>query len=174
MRFADLDGTPIDVYQQNTNMNDEAGQSYPATVDALLDNAVGPNGYYGAFGVNMHNDYQAPHRPRRPIVAVRTGPRRARSMSYKQMLEWVDGRNASTIAVDELERRQVHVHDDRRARRHRAPDAAPGPGSDGHAHRRDAVAGRTVPFTRWTMKGIEYALLHGRHGNLPGALRLSR
>ena len=34
-------GSIVDVYQQNTNMNDEAGQAYPATVNALLDKAVG-------------------------------------------------------------------------------------------------------------------------------------
>ena len=44
MRFAKLDGTPIDVFQQNTNMADEAGQNMPTTVAALLDNAVGPLG----------------------------------------------------------------------------------------------------------------------------------
>ena len=66
MRFADLDGTPIDVYQENTNMDDEAGQAYPATVDALLDNALGPQGYYGAFGANMHTDSPAPHPDPRP------------------------------------------------------------------------------------------------------------
>jgi hypothetical protein len=42
MRFAGKDGTPVDVYQENTNMTDEAGQAYPATVNALLDNALGP------------------------------------------------------------------------------------------------------------------------------------
>ena len=57
MRFADTDGTPIDVYQQNTNINDEVGQAQPATINALLDNAIGANGYYGAFGANIHNEY---------------------------------------------------------------------------------------------------------------------
>jgi len=56
MRFADLDGTTIDVYQQNTNMDDEAAQVYPVTVNTLLDNALGPLGYYGAFGANIHTD----------------------------------------------------------------------------------------------------------------------
>ncbi len=41
MRFADLDGTMIDVYQVATQMTDESGQSYPFTIDALLDNALG-------------------------------------------------------------------------------------------------------------------------------------
>jgi fibronectin type 3 domain-containing protein len=96
MRFADLDGTTIDVYQQNTNMNDEAGQVYPATVDALLDNAVGPNGYYGTFGVNIHNDIQAPQQPDDAIVASAQA-RGVPLISYKQLLDWVDGRNGSTI-----------------------------------------------------------------------------
>ena len=69
MRFADLDGTLIDVYQENTNMNDESGQAYPATVNTLLDNALGPHGYYGAFGTNIHNDSNAPQPDDEAIVA---------------------------------------------------------------------------------------------------------
>ncbi|MFN3763763.1 MAG: hypothetical protein ACK4WK_11275, partial [Anaerolineae bacterium] len=56
MRFADLDGTIIDVYQATTQMTDESWQSYPYTIDALLERALGPEGYYGAFVANMHND----------------------------------------------------------------------------------------------------------------------
>ena len=37
-------------------MTDESGQTYPFTVDALLDQALGPEGYYGAFTANMHTD----------------------------------------------------------------------------------------------------------------------
>ena len=54
MRFADVDGTMIDVYQATTQMTDESEQSYPSTIDTLLDNALGPEGYYGAFTANMH------------------------------------------------------------------------------------------------------------------------
>ena len=96
MRFADTDGTPIDVYQQNTNMNDEANQLYPDTLNALLDNAIGPNGYYGAFGANIHNDYPNINF----LTEAMVESAQARSVpivSYEQMLDWVDGRNASTI-----------------------------------------------------------------------------
>ena len=41
MRFADSNGSLIDVYQENTNMTDESGQSYPSTINTLLDNALG-------------------------------------------------------------------------------------------------------------------------------------
>ena len=96
MRFAALEGTPIDVYQQNTNVVDEGGQDIPATIAALLDNAVGPAGYYGAFGANMHTDNPAPHAGAEAIVAAAQA-RGVPVISYKQMLDWVDGRNDSTI-----------------------------------------------------------------------------
>ena len=96
MRFADLDGSQIDVYQQNTNMDAEATQQSPATVAALLDNALGPNGFYGAFGTNIHNDFPAPNASAEAIFnsALTRG---VPVISYKQLLTWVDGRNASTI-----------------------------------------------------------------------------
>jgi hypothetical protein len=96
MRFADSDGTPIDVYQQNTNINDEAGQAYTATITTLLDNAVGPNGYYGAFGANMHTDNPAPHPGAEAIVAAAQA-RSVPVISYRQLLDWTDARNASSI-----------------------------------------------------------------------------
>ena len=77
-------------------MDDEAGQLYPATADALLDNAVGPNGYYGAFGTNIHTDFQAPQHDDEAIVAAAQA-RGVPVISYRQLLTWTDGRNNSTI-----------------------------------------------------------------------------
>ena len=56
MRFADRNGSLINVYQATTQMTDESGQTYPGTIDSLLDNALGPKGYYGVFTANMHTD----------------------------------------------------------------------------------------------------------------------
>ena len=56
MRFATSTGAFIDVYQATTQMTDESGQSYPFTIDTLLDRALGPEGYYGAFTANLHTD----------------------------------------------------------------------------------------------------------------------
>jgi fibronectin type 3 domain-containing protein len=95
MRFADLDGTPIDVYQAHTHMTDEAGQVYPATVNTLLDKALGPEGYYGALTVNMHTDF-ADHDGSDAIVASALA-RGVPIVSSKQMLDWLDGRDASTF-----------------------------------------------------------------------------
>ncbi len=80
MRFADLDGTLIDVYQANTNISDESTQDFADAIDSLLDHALGPEGYYGAFGI------EHPHRRARAAPGcggdrrVRSGTRRARDL----------------------------------------------------------------------------------------------
>ena len=134
MRFADLDGTPIDVYQQNTNMTDESTTSYQTTIDTLLDNALGPPGYYGAFGANMHTDNPAPHPGAETIVAAAQA-RSVPVISYKQMLDL--GRRPQQLhdPRTQLERRNVHVRHDRRSRRERAADDAPDPGPDRDSER---------------------------------------
>ena len=154
MRFADLDGTPIDVYQQNTNMNDEAGQSYPATVNALLDNAVGAAGFYGAFGVNIHYDYQAPQAANTAIVQSAQA-RGVPLVSYKQMLQWVDGRNASTIRSMSWSAGTFTFTTTVGLGAAGLQTLLPVQGPTGTLTS-VSCGGSTVPFTRWTMKGIEY------------------
>jgi hypothetical protein len=96
MRFADTDGSSIDVYQQNTNITDETTSAFTTAIDALLDNALGPQGYYGAFGTNIHVDNPAPL-PGYEQIVPEAQARGVPLISYKQLLDWVDGRNASTI-----------------------------------------------------------------------------
>jgi N,N-dimethylformamidase beta subunit-like, C-terminal/Domain of unknown function (DUF4082)/Bacterial Ig-like domain/Bacterial Ig domain len=96
MRFADLDGTLIDVYQAATQMTDESGQQYPFTIDTLLDRALGDEGYYGAFVINAHTD--------RPIILEATSvvdSAQARSVpviTSVQLMNWLDGRNSSKFS----------------------------------------------------------------------------
>ena len=75
MRFARADGSLIDVYQAATQMTDESGQTYPFTIDRLLDNALGPNEFIGAFTANMHND-----RPSSPGATAIIASARARDV----------------------------------------------------------------------------------------------
>ena len=42
MRFADLNGSLIDVYQQDTNITDESSPPLPSMINSLLDKALGP------------------------------------------------------------------------------------------------------------------------------------
>ncbi len=95
MRFADFDGSTIDVYQAATQMTDESEQTYPFTSDTLFDRALGPLGYYGVFTANMHTDL-----PTEQPSDASVGSAIARGVpvvSARQMLEWLDGRNGSSF-----------------------------------------------------------------------------
>ncbi len=95
-RFATTDGQLVDAYQATTQMTDESGQSYPKTAEVLLDNALGPQGYYGTFVTNIHTDS-----PRsEPIATDIVAAAKARGVpviSAAQLLTWTDGRNASSF-----------------------------------------------------------------------------
>ena len=95
MPFADLDGSTVDVYQAPTQMNDEAGQRYPFTVDALLDRALGPEGYYGFFVANMHADVDTS--PKDDAVLAAAQAHGVPVISAKQLLTWLDAREASSF-----------------------------------------------------------------------------
>jgi hypothetical protein len=94
MRFADLDGSPIDVYQATTQLTDESEIDIPAHIASLLDAALGPQGWYGAFMANMHTD--------RDVAGAEAivGAAQARGVpviSAEQLLDWVDGRDNSSF-----------------------------------------------------------------------------
>uniref|UniRef100_A0A832I353 DUF4082 domain-containing protein n=1 Tax=Eiseniibacteriota bacterium TaxID=2212470 RepID=A0A832I353_UNCEI len=95
MRYAALDGTMIDCYQAATQMTDESGQSYPFTVNTLLDRALGPDGYYGAFCTNIHLDGSSETINQQVVQSALD--RGVPVVSAAQMLAWLDGRNASTF-----------------------------------------------------------------------------
>jgi hypothetical protein len=87
MRFADLDGTAIDAYQAPTHLVNESGMSYPEAIGALVDRALGPLGYYGAFGT--HYDYSDDFD--RQLIAVGKA-RDIPMVSGEQLLTWLDAR----------------------------------------------------------------------------------
>ncbi len=95
MRFATSAGAMIDVYQAATQLTDESGLTYALHINTLLDNALGPDGYYGAFTANMHTDqvYSAGSDAIMASAIARNVP----MISAAQMLQWLDGRNASTF-----------------------------------------------------------------------------
>jgi hypothetical protein len=99
MRFAGLEGSLIDVYQATTQLTDEWGATIDAGVAAhiaaLLDRALGPEGYYGVFTANMHTDY-ASHPGADAIVAAAKA-RGVPVISAAQLLDWLDGRNGSSF-----------------------------------------------------------------------------
>jgi large repetitive protein len=97
MRFADLDGTMIDVYQATTQMTDESGQTIATHINTLLNNAVGAPGYYGVFTANMHTDGGANASNGAEFIIASAQSHSVPVVSAQQMLDWLDGRNASSF-----------------------------------------------------------------------------
>jgi hypothetical protein len=162
MRFADLDGTQIDVYQGHTHMTDESGQSYPATVDALLNKAVGPEGFYGAFGANVHTDSGAPNPTAEAIVASAQA-RGVPIISYRQLLEWTDARNASSFRSLAWSSGNLTftINAAPSARGLQAMLPTRGPVGTLQSLTR---SGSAVPFSVQTIKGVQYALFDAVDG----------
>jgi hypothetical protein len=161
MRFADLDGTMIDVYQAATQMTDESGQSYPFTSNTLLDRALGATGYYGAFTANMHTDSASSSGSDGIISSAQS--RNVPVVSAKQMLEWLDGRNSSSFGSISYAGDTLTF------------TVAPGTGSTGlRAMLPMKFQGRTLTtltrqgsplsFTTTVVKGVEYALFAASAG----------
>ena len=172
MRFADIDGTPIDVYQAEHEHAPTSSQAYPATTDALLDNALGAARLLRR--VRHQHAHRQPRRPtRREAIVASAQARGVPVISYKQLLEWIDGRNDSTIRGLELERRNLDLHHHRRPRRERAPDLAPDPGPDRDPQRAHAAPARPAPYTVQTSRASSTPC-STRHRHLPGDLLLSQ
>ncbi|HZS70386.1 MAG TPA: DUF4082 domain-containing protein, partial [Candidatus Acidoferrum sp.] len=154
MRFADLDGTIIDVYNVPTQMTDESGQTYPFTSDALLGAAVGPQGYYGVYTVNAHTDTAS-----NPVSDGALSSALSRGVpvvSGSQLLKWLDGRNSSSFSGITSTGATLSF------------SITPGTGANGlqamaPTHSAAGVLtgvtgpGGPVAFTVDTIKGIEYA-----------------
>ncbi len=153
MRFADLDGTMIDVYQAPTQLTDESGQDLPMHIRALLDNALGPQGYYGVFTTNMHTDHSV-HAGANAIVAEAQA-RSVPVVTARQMLDWMDGRNASSFGGVSYSGNQLSFTVDRapRARGLTAMVPSDVPGGSLVALTR---GGAPVATTRQIVKGVRY------------------
>jgi WD40 repeat protein len=95
MRFADLNGRPVDVYNAASQMTDESGQDYPYTIDTLLDRALGAEGFYGAFTINAHTD--VPTIPESDTTVDSALARGVPIITSRQMLAWLDARNGSSF-----------------------------------------------------------------------------
>ena len=94
MRFVDLDGSMIDVYQATSQMTDESGQAYPYTINTLLDNALdSTKGYFGAFTINAHTDLATITESTETVSSALT--RNVPVITSRQMLDWLDFRNRS-------------------------------------------------------------------------------
>jgi regulation of enolase protein 1 (concanavalin A-like superfamily) len=154
MRFMNLNGAFVDVYKAATQMTDESGQTYPFTIDSLLDRAVGATGYYGAFVINAHTDFNPNTQANATITSAQA--RGVPIVSSRQMLQWLDGRNDSAFSALSWNGNVLNF------------TVTPGTGANGlqvllpAQSSSGALTGLTrggtaVPFTLESIKGISYA-----------------
>jgi hypothetical protein len=157
MRFADLDGAPIDVYQAATQITDESGLDIREHVSALLDRALGSDGYYGVFTANMHTDF--PAHPGANAIVAEAQRRGVPIISAAQLLQWLDGRNGSSFADlrfrdARLQFRVLAAPGSRGLQAMLPADGLRGLTRDGHA----------VPLSLRTVKGIRYGVFGAQSG----------
>lgn len=161
MRFTTSNGTMLDIYQATTQMTDESGQSYPFTIDTLLDNALGANAYYGFFTANMHNDVSTSQGADYIIDAAQS--RSVPIISAAQLLTWLDGRNGSSFASLSWNGStlsfQIAVGSGANGLRAMLPA-----NSSSGAVRSITLNGSAIQFTLTTIKGIAYAVFPASAG----------
>ena len=162
MRFADLDGSMIDVYQAATQMTDESGQTYPFTANTLLDRAIGSEGYYGAFVANMHTD-SASSSGSDGIVSSALA-RGVPVVSSRQMLEWLDGRNGSSFEGLSWNNNKLQFSIDVGAGANGLRAMVPTNSAVG-ALTGVTRDGNPVATTTQTIKGVEYAFIDAAPGS---------
>lgn len=159
MRFADTDGTMIDVYQLPSHLVNESGQTWPQNINVMLDRALGPEGYYGVLGT--HYDYSDSF-DRQLIQAAKE--HNVRMVSGQQLLDWSDGRNNSYFTAGSWDGSTYSFSATMDARtRQMGRVLLPIDTSKGVllSIQQD---GAPVTFTTETMKGIAYAVFTAKTG----------
>lgn len=166
MRFGLPDGRTIDCYQVATQMTDESKQTYPLHANTLLDRALGPEGYYGAYCANMHTDH-AVH-PESDAIVESCRQRGVPVISARQMLTWLDGREKAKFA-------QLNWRDGRLSFRVEGAEGARNltgmvpAGTPSGALSTLTRDGKQVAVEREAIKGIEYAFFPATSGQYVAA-----
>ncbi|MCA9907505.1 MAG: Ig-like domain-containing protein, partial [Anaerolineae bacterium] len=156
MRFADLDGTMIDIYQATTQLTDESGLTMPTHIAQLLDRALGSEGYYAVVTANMHFDSYGAAHPGAVAIIDAAQARGVPVVSGRQMLEWLDGRNSAYFSNLTWNAGSLafNVNANSNARGLQALVPAQAGGGAVISITRD---GSPVTFTLETTKGMQYA-----------------
>jgi hypothetical protein len=160
MRFADLDGTTIDVYQAATHLVNENEITYPAGINAMLDKALGPEGYYGVFGT--HYDHSDDFETRLLNSAI---SRNVSLISAQQLLTWLDGRNSSSFGAYAWDGTTLQFTISVGAGAANLYTMLPIQGAAGQLSS-IAINGSPVTFTVETIKGRAYAVFRAANGTV--------
>jgi Bacterial Ig-like domain/Secretion system C-terminal sorting domain len=152
MRFADINGDLIDIYQGVSQLVNENGIDYTVDVNTLLDNAIGATGYYGFFGT--HDDYR--DQSFSNIVIASAKARNVPIISSKQALTWLDARNGSSFGNITWSSNQLTFSVVANNNATKIQAMLPFNAGSGQLLS-ITMNGTSVPFTTQTIKGFQYA-----------------
>ena len=158
MRFADLDGTPIDVYQQNTHMRRRGEPGVPGDRQRAARQRARP-----ARLLRRLRHEHAHGRLRRPTRLRRRSsrPRRHAASRSSRTSRCSTGSTAATTppsAPSAGTPAPSTFTTTVGSRGDRPPDDAPDPGPRRARSPRSRATASPVPYTLQTIKGIQYAL----------------
>ena len=163
MRFAKTDGSIIDCYQVTTQMTDESAINYTSFCNALLDKAIGTEGYYGVFCANMHTD--AGSSAGSDAIIASAQARQIPVISAKQMLNWLDGRNNSSFGSMNWSGHELSFSITNNAGLHQIKAMLPVVKTANASLSYLLRNGSPVPYTVQVIKGIAYAFFDATAGN---------
>ncbi|MDI2130223.1 DUF4082 domain-containing protein [Yinghuangia seranimata] len=174
MRFTDVNGTMIDVYQATTQLHDEFCQTYPQQFNTMVDRAQGTTGFYAAITLNNHLDNRSANSTGtcdpvdqtaiQDAVIAAAKAKNVPVITAKQLLEWTDGRNQSSITGLARNGNTVTFTVNANAAAANLMTMLPTAGAGGTTLTGLTKSGLNVAFTKKTIKGIEYAVFNGVSG----------
>lgn len=160
MRLTDASGALLDVHQGVTNFDNTSANS--TSIAAMLDNAIGVNGYYGIFG--SHYDMEAGETYHQLLVDLAKS-RNIPMISSLQALEWLRSREQSSfsqLARPTVGQLTFHVTASEGAHGLRAMVPAGNGNGTVTSLSRD---GQAVNYQTQTIKGVSYAVFEARGGD---------
>lgn len=159
MRFADTDGTVLDIYQATTHLVNENGIDHGEGIRFLIDRALGDEQFFGAFGT--YYDYTDGFFD--AVVSI-AKERDVPLISAAQLLRWLDGR--ATSRFDQIAWTDRTLSFEVEVGLGALSIVAMLPlWSSGHRMTVVECAGEKLAFTEETIKGMEYAVFPVRSGD---------
>jgi hypothetical protein len=158
MRFADLDGSIIDVYQAATHLTNETDNT-STSINSMLDKAVGSEGYYGVFGThyNYTDEFST-------TILNSAQAHNVSLISAQQLLTWLDGRNSSSFGKPTWNGTQLAFSITVGAGANNLFAMIPNQTTGGQLSSL-TINGAPVSFTVEMIKGRSYAVFRAVNGN---------
>jgi hypothetical protein len=159
MRFSTEKGELINVYQQETHLVDEIFDDDRAAVEGLIQRALGPEQFFGAFGTHydFHNEFDK-------FLMELAQKYEVPMVSARQMLDWMDGRSRTDILNQQWDGESLAFTIVGDQRTHGMLTAMLPSSTERGRLQELTHNGAPVPLETAVVKGVEYVLFPGTDG----------